>query len=118
MLLIAAHCQAWGDKGWGMTTQRGRVGQREAWGCEDAPTRPSSWESREGFPEEVTFQDGPELDRWRPDREASCMCPGQSRFGISFRRVKGCCGDVRAGVNYGLGRQSSASCQETSITLV
>ena len=31
-----------------MMTQHDRVGQREAWGCEDAPTsHPPSWESRE-----------------------------------------------------------------------
>lgn len=48
-----------------MTTQYDRVGQREAWGCEDAPTSTphAILGEQGGFPEEVTFLDGPELDR-------------------------------------------------------
>lgn len=47
-----------------MMTQHDRVGQREAWGCEDAPTNPPPILGEQGgFPEEVPFMDGPELDR-------------------------------------------------------
>lgn len=103
-----------------MMTQHGRVGQREAWGCEEAPThlilgKQGGLLRGGGF---YAWTGISSVEEVGSEKEASSVCPGESGVGISFRQVKVSCGEVRADTNSGLGRQSWGSCQEANITLV